>query len=127
MTGGMADLLAAHSQGRPWFRHGVGLDGCICGWVATLHDDQQWHHQHVFAVLTAAGFGDTRALLDDLRALADEFARRERTCHERFAGPYTEGCRDVWDLAETTLLALLARHTPPSNPVGRHAQEEETE
>lgn len=63
MSAVIADTLAAHRDA------GTSVSGfdCSCGWSG-------WNLvAHQAEALAAAGVGDLRGLLDDLRGLADEF------------------------------------------------------
>jgi hypothetical protein len=64
-------------------------DGLLDWWVKTAHADRDALHD----------------LRERVKALADEFAKREALTHDA-SDSYSEGQRDAWDLAEQDLRAL---------------------
>ncbi len=110
----MADLLAAHQQ---------DADNCDCGqgysW-RSLDTFVQQHAKHLEAILTAAGYGNTRALLADLRALGYGRSGIGTVTTDTWLlwmkDDYTNATNGESD-ADVALLAraaraLLARHAP---------------
>lgn len=96
MSGVIADTLAAHQA-----RHVRGLDGgstCWCGAFVPFREGVKWqvtHAEHQQRVLAAAGVGDLRGLLDDLRGLAEPCDLHGWTLAD---SAYCDGCiaAEVW-------------------------------
>lgn len=122
MTGGMADLLAAHGMiwqsgyvtGEPNY---FTCDGC--DWRSDEERDdyrEQWA-AHQAEVLSGAGFVDGRALLDDLR----RFARDWDAHAARFTAPQDHRVREDWEHVAGVLHSLAARYAP-SDPTPKEQQ-----
>lgn len=104
MTGGMADLLAAHQD---WGYVGRAIECTQCGWatpITTYDDPGALFAAHQAEVLSGAGFVDGRALLDDPALLGAVLAARFARCPRRVRGharsvrpvrPHPEGAAAV--------------------------------